>query len=69
MEDAGCRATELTVRFYNYAVVPDETLNAAQRKTEDIFRAAGIRITWAECPVSEKAAERVTCRSLMIASQ
>ena len=56
--------TELTVRFYNYAVVPDETLNAAQRKTEDIFRAAGIRITWAECPVSEKAAERVTCPKL-----
>src|SRR4051812_48239004 len=53
--------TELAVHFYNYAAVPEDTLRAAQDRADLSFRAAKIAIVWAECPISEKDAERVTC--------
>jgi hypothetical protein len=51
----------LTVHFYNYTKVSNQTLRAAQVQANSIFRAAGIMVTWVECPISEADAERVSC--------
>src|SRR5690242_3816483 len=52
----------LTIRFYNFASVPEAMLGAAQRQTDAVLRAAGIAVTWVKCPVSDADAARdITC--------
>jgi len=51
----------LTVHFYNYSKVSNQTLRAAQVQASSIFRTAGIMMTWVECPISEADTERVSC--------
>ena len=43
----------ITVRIYNYARVPNKTLDRAQRKATRILRHAGIETAWQEGPLSQ----------------
>jgi hypothetical protein len=43
------RAVKVTVRLYNYAAVPYETLVEAEREASRIFRTAGVGLLWMEC--------------------
>jgi hypothetical protein len=55
-------AEKATVRLYNYARVPAETLSAARRHATEVFRAAGIDLAWMDCPISyEDAAKSHRC--------
>jgi len=45
--------TTLTVELYNYANVPAGILANSEKETARVFRAAGIELSWAPCPVSE----------------
>lgn len=42
----------LRVRVYNYARVDSESLTSSERTTDRIFRNAGVRIEWLDCPLS-----------------
>jgi hypothetical protein len=46
--------TTFTVEIYNYAGVPAGTLVNAEKEAARIFRAAGIELSWAPCPVSDR---------------
>jgi hypothetical protein len=42
----------LTVRVYNYAAVPGNTLAAAEATAQAIFRRSGIEAEWLHCPTN-----------------
>ena len=55
-------AAKVTVRLYNYAAVPYETLVEAEREASRIFRTAGVDLLWIECgPVERRAVDLETC--------
>lgn len=41
----------VAVRTYNYAALPSDPLAAAKLEAENIFRRAGIALTWVDCRV------------------
>jgi hypothetical protein len=47
----------ITVQVYNWASVPPQILIAAEDDAARIFRAAGIAVSWLNCPVSIREAE------------
>ncbi len=49
---------KLTVRVYNYAQVPAGILAQAEQQTAGIFRLAGIKLAWVDCPVSREEIEK-----------
>ena len=50
---------KLTVLVYNYGNVPAATLADAQAFATKSYRAAGIELTWEECPISDDDNRRV----------
>jgi hypothetical protein len=45
---------KITIRFFNYAQLPAQTRNDAMDRATAIYRRAGIRIDWVECPVGDQ---------------
>jgi len=43
---------QLTVRVYNLAKVPHQTLQLAEETAAWIFRRSGIELRWVDCPIS-----------------
>jgi len=53
---------EISVRVYNYARVPAETLMRAEAEASRIFREAGVEMDWVDCPTSvAEAADYPAC--------
>jgi hypothetical protein len=56
---------KVTVGLYDYAVVPSETLAAAEREASSVFRKAGVDLLWVECgPVQNHAADLNACEQV-----
>jgi hypothetical protein len=53
---AGTRQEEpgskITVRVYNYAKIPLETLTKAEKQANNIFQRTGVGLNWLDCPTS-----------------
>jgi hypothetical protein len=64
--DGGFKAPlNLTVRTYNYAEVPIETLANAERRAADVLRRVRIELVWIDCPISRNEAKNIsTCSDL-----
>ena len=43
----------ITVRLYNYARVPRQMLDRAEKEASTIFVNAGIQVEWVDCPLTE----------------
>jgi hypothetical protein len=54
MQDGEDKMTRLTVRLYTDAGIPAGILGDAQKQTARILRAAGIELTVAPCPASDR---------------
>ena len=46
----------VTVRTYNYAQIPDDSLDVARTSADAIFDRAGIAVRWLDCRVPQNAA-------------
>jgi hypothetical protein len=44
----------ITIRFFNYAHVPDKTLNSAKDRITAIYQTTGIELNWIECPAADQ---------------
>lgn len=51
-EDGADCHPEITVRVYDYSVVPEGIARRAKAEVERIFAEAGVKVNWAVCPVS-----------------
>jgi hypothetical protein len=51
---------KLTVRVYNYAEVPAGTLAQGEEQATRVFSRAGVKLLWADCPISRKEIEKFT---------
>ena len=58
----------LTVKVYNYARVPPESLIAGEATAAWIFHRVAIDIQWVDCPISEEDIPKFPeCRSVVVA--
>lgn len=51
--------TQFIVGVYDYAEVPGDILVHAEQEAAEIFRRAGIRLQWVDCPVSRQQVEKL----------
>ena len=58
-------ATQIYLRVYNYAEVPETILGAAKTEAARICRQSGIKLKWVDCPCSvEEFPDYPACQSL-----
>jgi|GEM_PF-1651985 len=56
-------SARVTVHVYNYARVSCETLVRSEAEASRLFESAGIRLDWAECPLSDSELDKFrSCR-------
>jgi len=53
----------ITVRIYQFAQIPDDTLSQAEMTASRVFREAGIELDWLDCPIkSAEPGQNPACR-------
>jgi hypothetical protein len=64
------RHLEITIRVYNYAEAPRQTIGKAKMEIAKILNQAGVMTRWIDCPVSSTAAEGdAACQERMLPSE
>jgi len=53
-QPAGSELPEITVRLYNYAGAPQDTISSAQRQATQTLLRAGVRLLWLQCTLNEQ---------------
>lgn len=53
-QDVTQSTLKITVRVYNYANVPNQLLERAEKEASTIFRQTAIEVEWVDCPLTER---------------
>ncbi len=56
--DNNAPTATMVIRVYDYARLPEWRLNHAEGEADKVFRQAGLKTVWVECPVTPEEASR-----------
>jgi hypothetical protein len=58
-------SSDLTIAIYNYARVPGKLLASAEGEASRIFRHAGVKVVWLDCPTEPEVQSDAGCQPLL----